>query len=211
MESVTLGRDRPAPRSDQGPVELHLAPVINLSDEQLFELCGRNRELRIERSAEGDLEIMTPAGGLTSDRNAEIIMQLRNWAKAEGRGRVFDSSAGFLLPNGAMRSPDAAWVLRERLARLPKAQRERFLPLVPDFVVELRSPSDSRAALEEKMVEYQQMSVRLGWLIDPERREVGVYRPGEPPEQQSGAKELAGDPELPGFVLELEEIWDPAW
>ena len=122
------------------PTAIRLDPVVEIDDEQLFELCRRNRDLHIERSAAGELIVMSPAGGKTSDRNAEIVAQLRNWARRDGTGRPFDSSGGFTLPDGAMRSPDAAWVERSRLTELTPEQQEQFLPLCPDFVVELRSP-----------------------------------------------------------------------
>ncbi|MCP4658236.1 MAG: Uma2 family endonuclease [bacterium] len=134
------------------PLTLHLDPLPELDDDQLFELCRRNRDLRIERTAAGEIIIMPPAGGKTSDRNAQITMQLGLWAQHDGRGRVFDSSGGFTLPNGATRAPDAAWVERERLSTLTSDQRHRFLPLCPAFVIELRSPSDPLSSLEAKMV-----------------------------------------------------------
>lgn len=193
------------------PAAIRLDPVVELDDDQLFELCRRNRDLHIERTAAGELILMSPAGGKTSDRNAEIVAQLRNWAKRDGSGRPFDSSGGFTLPSGAMRSPDAAWVERSRLAALTREQQEQFLPLCPDFVVELRSPSDPLPPVEAKMEEYLQNGARLGWLIDPAERRVHVYRPAADPEILENPRSVTGDPELPGFVLELAEVWDPAW
>ncbi len=195
----------------QPPMTLQLDPVIEIDDGQLFELCRRNRELRIERSASGDLTLMSPAGGKTSDRNAEIVAQLRNWARRDATGRPFDSSAGFTLPNGAMRSPDAAWVERRRLSALTREQQDRFLPLCPTFLVELRSPSDPLAKLQAKMVEYLENGACLGWLIDPEERRFFVYRPNLDPEVLKNPASVSADPELPGFVLELAEVWDPIW
>lgn len=182
---------------------------LQLSDDELFELCARNPELRIERTSEGDLIVMTPAGGASGHRNAEIVGALRNWALSDGSGVVFDSSTGFLLPNGAMRAPDAAWVLRSRLASLSPEAKERFLPLCPDFAVELRSPSDRLDDLRAKMEEYRDNGVRLGWLLDPQERRVHVYRPATEPEVLAKATEVSGDPELPGFRLDLEPIWAP--
>lgn len=199
------------PTTSQPPLTLHLDPVIELDDDQLFELCSRNRDLRIERTAAGELIIMSPAGGKTSDRNAEIVAQLRSWARRDGTGRSFDSSGGFTLPNGAMRAPDAAWVELPRLRALTEDQRERFLPLCPTFVIELRSPSDSLASIEAKMVEYMENGARLGWLIDPLEKRVHVYRPGAEVDILERPSSVAGDPELPGFVLELAEIWNPTW
>jgi Uma2 family endonuclease len=152
------------------PVIVRLQPVIDLTDDELLELCRLNRELRIERTAQGELLLMPPTGGETSDRNAELTMQLRLWAKRDQTGIAFDSSAGFLLPNGAMRSPDAAWVRRARLTNLTREQKQRFLPLCPDFVIELRSPSDRLSILQANMEEYLQNGGQLGWLIDPTRQ-----------------------------------------
>lgn len=166
------------------PVSLNLrmGGALRLSDDELFDLCARNRELRIERTAEGDLIVMTPAGGETAHRNAKITAALLMWADHDGTGIAFDSSAGFLLPNGAERSPDAAWVERSRWAALPPEGREKFVPLAPDFVVELRSRSDRLSVLQAKMEEYRDNGVRLGWLLDPEERRVHVYRRRQPVE-----------------------------
>lgn len=192
-------------------LKLHVEPIVELSDDQLFELCALNPELRIERTSQGDLVVMSPTGGETSDRNAQVTVQLSLWARSEGCGRAFDSSAGFLLPNGAMRSPDAAWVELTRLATIPPEQRKRFLPLCPTFVVEICSPSDSFVALEAKLEEFIANGTHLGWLIDPEERRVVVFRPGAAVEMLERPREVSGDPELPGFVLELDEIWQPPW
>lgn len=190
---------------------LRLEPTLELSDDQLFDFCQQNGDLRIERTATGELVVMTPAGSGTSNRNSEINMQLRQWAKGDGTGVAFDSSGGFFLPNGAMRGPDAAWVERERLRELTSSQRERFLYLCPTFVLELRSPTDSLTVLQAKMEEYREAGARLGWLIDPQERRVHVYRPEAEVEVLQEPSTVQGDPELPGFVLDLEEIWDPAW
>lgn len=192
------------------PFNVELGSALRLSDDQLFELCGRNPELRIERTPEGDLTVMTPAGGESSRKNVEAMVALAAWAKQDGTGVVFDSSAGFLLPNGAMRSPDAAWVERSRWQALEPEERRGFVPLVPNFVLELRSPSDRLPDLRAKMEEYRACGVRLGWLIDPEERRVHVYRPGRVPEVLEAPARVAADPELPGFVLDLEPIWAPA-
>jgi len=196
-------------RSGAVPFTVEMGPRLTLSDDELFELCQRNPQLRLERTAEGDLIIMTPAGGKTSHRNARIVRLLDAWAEEDGTGLVFDSSGGFLLPDGAMRSPDAAWVLRSRLDELPSKVKEGFLPLCPDFVVELRSPSDSLPELQAKMEEYRDHGARLGWLIDPDARRVHVYRPSRPAETLDDPTTLSADPELPGFSLELSPIWQP--
>jgi len=190
-------------------VIVRLLPVITLTDEQLYELCQLNRELRIERTAQGDLLIMPPTGGETGDRNAELTMQLRLWAKRDQTGVALGSSTGFVLPNGAMRSPDVAWVRRSRLAALTKAQKQKFLPLCPDVVLELRSPSDSLSALQAKMEEYRANGAQLGWLIDPEAKRVYGYRPQGQVERLENPPTLVGDPVLPGLVLDLREIWYP--
>lgn len=189
------------------PLHLRLKPKLQLSDEELFELCLLNSDLRIERTAEGDLEIMPPVGGEGSCRNSELNFALVGWAKQDGRGLVFDSSGGFLLPDGAKCSPDAAWVLRSRLAELEPSAKKKFLPLCPDFVAELRSPSDSLTALRSNMQEYLDNGTRLGWLIDADRRRVYVYRPGGPAEELADPEAISGDPEMPGLVLDLQAIW----
>lgn len=188
---------------------LHLSPAIEMTDDQFYDFCRINRDLRIERTAAGDLLIMPPAGGTTGNRNAEIVLQLQLWAKKDGQGMVFDSSTGFRLPNGAVRSPDASWVRRPRLARLSEDEKEKFLPLCPDFVIELRSPSDAIGALHEKMGEYLANGAHLGWLIDPKARRVFVYDSGVPRTELVNPARLSGDPLLPGFVLEMAEIWEP--
>jgi Uma2 family endonuclease len=179
------------------------------TDEELYELCARNPELRIERTAEGEIVIMTPTGGASSHRSLEVAIALGAWAKRDGTGVAFDSSGGFVLPNGAMRAPDASWVARSRLEEVPPEARERFLPLCPDFVVEIRSPSDGLADLKAKMEEYRGNGARLGWLIDPEGRRVHVYRPEREVETLEDPPRLAADPELPGFLLGLAPIWAP--
>lgn len=152
-----------AVHSEPVPIHLELGSALELSDDELFELCVRNPHLRMERTAGGDLIVMTPTGWASGRRGAEVVGALRNWAREEGSGVVSDASAGFLLPNGAMRAPDAAWVLRSRLDEVPPEVRERFLPLCPDFVVEIKSPSDRTGDLRAKMEEYRDNGARLGW------------------------------------------------
>ncbi len=189
------------------PLLVHFQPVLQLTDDQFYELCQLNRELRIERTAQGELLIMPPTGWETSEYNAEICMQLRQWAKREGTGTTTDSSGGFILPNTAVRSPDAAWIRHDRLATLTAEQRKKFLPLCPDFVLELRSPTDSLSVLQDKMQEYMENGAQLGWLIDPVRRQVFIYRPDLPVEQLEKPDSVSGEPLLPGFRLDLREIW----
>ena len=185
---------------------IRLPAALGLTDDRFYDLCRLNRELRIERTAAGELSIMAPAGGDSSDRNAEITFQLRRWAKRNGAGRTFDSSGGFRLPSGAVRSPDAAWIGNARLTTLTDEQRKGFIPLCPDFVVELRSASDSLPALQDKMREYMDNGARLGWLIDPPGGQVFVYRPDASPECLEAPVSVAADPVLPGFRLEMDEI-----
>ena len=198
-------------RVEHPPVVLHMRPAIEMDEEQFFEFCQINRGWRIERSAQGDLEVMAPTGGETSNRDFRISVQLGIWTDNDGTGVAFESSGGFVLPNGAMRSPDASWVRRERLAQLTAEQRQRFLPLCPDFVVELRSPSDPLAVIESKMGEYLENGAHLGWLIDPEGRRVHVYEPGKEVSILETPDEVSGDPVLPGFVLDLRPIWAPGF
>ena len=189
------------------PLVVHLKPVLSLTDDQLYEFSQINRDLRIERNARGELIIMPPTGGDTSQRNAEIIVQLGSWAKRNGEGVTFDSSGGFRLSSGAMRSPDAAWVKRTRLDALSAEERQKFIPLCPEFVIELRSPTDSLSVLQEKMQEYLDNGAQLAWLIDPEQRRLYVYRPGEPVQELERPEKISGDPLLSGFDLDLSEIW----
>jgi Uma2 family endonuclease len=199
-------RSSPAPV----PLRLEMGSALRLSDAELLELCRRNPELRIERTAEGDLIVMSPAGGESARRNARLVAALVNWADEDSTGVVYDSSGGFILPNGAMRSPDAAWVPKSRLSGLSEEQREGFLPLCPDFVIELRSPSDALGDLRAKMEAYVAGGAGLGWLIDPAERRVYVYRAGAEVEVLEDHRRLSASPELPGFVLDLELIWPRA-
>jgi Uma2 family endonuclease len=191
---------------EHSPLTVRLRPVFDLTDDQLLKLSSLNQDLRMERSAKGELIVMPPAGGETSAQNAEITMQLRLWAKRDGTGITFDSSGGFRLPNGAVRSPDASWVERSRLEALTNEQRRKFIPLCPDFAIELRSPTDNLSVLQNKMQEYLDNGAKLGWLIDPENRRVYVYRPQMSPQLLDNLEEISGDPVLPDFRLNLREI-----
>ncbi|MDF0553474.1 Uma2 family endonuclease [Kamptonema sp. UHCC 0994] len=180
---------------------------IDLTDEQFLQLCQNNRELKFERTQSGELIIMPPTGGTTSDRNSDLNFQLRSWNRQHNLGKVFDSSGGFKLPNGADRSPDASWVRIERWEALTSEEKDKFLPLCPDFVIELRSPSDSLQTLRSKMQEYIDNGARLGWLIDPKRRVIEIYRPDRDVEILSSPSTVSGEDVLPGFVLDLTQIW----
>lgn len=184
---------------------LNLAPIIQLTDEQFYQLCQANRDIRFERTAAGKLIIMPPTGWGTGNRNIKLAARLEIWAETDGRGLAFDSSTGFTLPNGAARSPDAAWVQRERLAAL-NPNPDQFLPLAPDFIVELRSASDSLQPLQQKMEEYLDNGVRLGWLINPKEQQVEIYRFGQAVEVIQSPTTLSGEKVLPGFVLNLNQI-----
>jgi len=168
----------------------------------------KNPDLHIERRSNGEIVIMPPAGMETGYRNSEVSAQLRDWAKKDGRGVAFDSSAEFILPSGAAFAPDASWVLKSRLASLTKAEKELFGRLCPDFVIELKSPSDRLRSLKSKMDEWIANGARLGWLIVPEKRTVYIYRPGTPPEELSAIDFVAGEGPVTGFRLELADIWD---
>ena len=187
-------------------VVVKLAPLVTLDDDQLFDFCQLNRDLRIERDAEGALILMAPVGAASSARNMEVCRQLANLAQHDGTGIAFDSSVGYILPNGAMRSPDASWVRKDRWDALRADEREKFLPLCPDFVVELRSPSDRLASLQRRLRELIRNGAQLGWLIDPRRRSVHVYRPGQSVRTLLAPGEITADPPLNGFVLDLRSI-----
>jgi Uma2 family endonuclease len=178
-----------------------------LTDEQFFELCSANRNLRFERSADGELVIMAPTGGGTGNKNAELSIDLGIWNRQTRLGKVFDSSTGFKLPNGADRSPDASWVRLERWNALTEEQKDSFIPLAPDFAVELRSKTDALKTLQTKMREYRDNGVRLGWLIDAKTQRVEIYRPGQEVELLESPVSLSGEDILPGFRLDLSTLW----
>lgn len=177
------------------------------TDEEFWELCAANPLKRLERTDEGEVIIMPPAAADTGAFNLDIAAQLWLWNHQTGLGRAFDSSAGFTLPSGAIRSPDAAWILKTRWEALTRQEQSRFAPICPDFVVELRSRGDDLAAVREKMAEYMANGARLGWLIDPQAKQVYIYQPGHALEVLDDPETVSGDPVLPGFVLELGGIF----
>lgn len=194
--------------TEANPIILHFSPVMKkISDEDFFEFCQLNPEWRFERTSEGDLIIMPPTGGETGNRNFNLTVTFGLWAKADGTGVGFDSSTGFTLPNGAKRSPDLSWVKLSRWDALGDDERKEFPPLCPDFVVELRSQSDSLATLQAKMGEYIANGAELGWLIDPLEKRVYVYRPQSEVERLDNPASVSGEPLLRGFVLDLKEVW----
>ncbi len=192
------------------PLFLELPPdlALQVTPEQFAALAVTNRDLRLERTATGALIVNPPTGGISGKRNLSISIQLGNWSEAnEQRGEAFDSSTGFELPNGANRSPDASWVRRDRWDALTREQQEGFVPLCPDFVVELRSRSDSLNTTRAKLQEYLDNGTQLGWLIDPQNQRVEIYRPGCEVETLDCPDMLSGEPILPGFILKLQRIW----
>jgi Uma2 family endonuclease len=178
-----------------------------LSDNQFARLCALNPEMRFEYTSTGDLIIMPPTGGDTGHTNANLTTDFTIWARQEASGLVFDSSTLFILPNGAKRSPDVSWIRRHRWEALAPEDRRGFPPICPDFILELRSPSDALHTLQEKMQEYLDNGVRLGWLIDPVERVVYVYRPGEVIERLESPREVSGESVLPGFILSMSAVW----
>jgi len=182
--------------------------ATKVSDEEFAELCRLNPELQIERTSEGKLVIAAPTGGKTGIRNAKLTMAFGLWAERDGTGQNFDSSTLFSLPNGARRSPDLSWIRNERWEALSPQQQEQFPPLCPDFVVELRSETDSLKSLTEKMQEYIANGAELGWLIDPLERRFHVYRPGLAAEILDDPETVSGESPLRGFVLDVRSLWD---
>jgi Uma2 family endonuclease len=185
---------------------LNLDAIVQLTDDAFYTLCQANPEIKFERTSFGELIVMPPTGGETGSRNSKLNQRLANWAEADGTGITFDSSTGFKLPNGANRSPDAAWILLTRWEALAPEQRRRFPPIAPDFVVELRSDTDSLATTQSKMQEYIDNGVRLGWLLNPQDQQVQIYRQGQDKEVLSNPTSLSGEGVLPGFVLDLRGI-----
>ena len=188
---------------------LNFHPLDEMSDRAFYEFCLKNRDLRIERTAKGEVIVMSPAGGFTGSKNFRLNVQFGNWVLKDGRGEGFDSSTGFILPNGATYAPDVAWVRYSRLAFLTDLEKQAFLPLCPDFLIELRSRTDSLPKLKRKMAEYIDNGLRLGWLIDHQNETVWIYRPNAKPEKLISPTEVSGDPELLGFTLDLTRIWNP--
>ena len=188
-------------------ITINLNSVIKLDEDQFYELCQSNPDVKFERNAKGELIIMSPTGGMTGKYNADIVTDLNLWNRQKKLGIVFDSSTGFKLPNGADRSPDAAWISLKRWNQLSLKQQEKFVPLCPDFVIELRSSSDSLKTLQDKMDEYRNNRTLLGWLINRKDKQVEIYRQGQPKEVLNQPSSLSGEDILPDFVLNLESIW----
>ena len=189
------------------PLHSPLELTLELTDEQFFQLCIDNRDLRFERTASGGLIIMPPRGSETGNFNIDLSYQLQSWSRQNKHlGIAFDSSTGFKLPDGSDISPDAAWVRRDRWDALTPEQKEKFAPLCPDFVVELRSTTDSLEKLRAKMKVYVKNGARLGWLLDRKNRKVEISRQGSDVEILDSPATLSGEDVLPGFVLDLSDI-----
>jgi Uma2 family endonuclease len=189
------------------PMVLQMLPNMIMTDDQFFDFCQLNRHFRIERNQIGDLFIMSPTDSETGQRNFNLIGELGIWTKQDGTGVGFGSSGGFTLPNGAVRSPDAAWIKRTKWEIIPAEKRKKFAPICPEFVVELRSENDNLSTLKEKMQEYIDNGAQLAWLIDRKQRKVFIYRPNCGVEELNNPQTLTGEDILPGFVLDLSEIW----
>lgn len=197
-------------KSAKMPLPINLSSLIamsQMSDEQFYDFCRTNPDLRIERNANGEIIVIPPVFADTGNRNGRVLGQLYVWSEADGTGEVFDSSSGFTLPNGATRSPDAAWILSARWNALQPEQQASFAPIAPDFVIELRSSSDTLASLQEKMEEYIANGVRLGLLIDRKNRQVHIYRPDRPPEILDNPESVNCEPEMPRFELRMARVW----
>jgi len=202
MAQITL----PTPQ-DIGPLFTVNFKSIRLTAAQFEQLCSDNRDLRLELTSKGELIVMPPTGSKTGHRNFSLTTQLGGWVRKDGTGVAFDSSTGFTLPDGAIVSPDASWIRRERWEALTQEEQEGFAPLCPDFVIELRSHSDSLSRLQRKMQEYIENGAHLAWLINPLKRQVYIYRPDHDVEVLADPETVSGEPLLRGFLLNLPELW----
>lgn len=191
----------------QLPLEFDIS-CVHLTDEQFYQLCISNPEITLERTAKGVLLIRSPVGGESGNREMEFGADLTVWNRQTKLGKVFSSSTIFHLPGGGSRSPDAAWIELARWEALTPEQRQKFPPIAPDFIIELRSRSDSLKTLQEKMQEYMDSGVRLGWMFDPQNQQVAIYRPGQEIEVRDLPTELSGEEVLPGFVLQVARFVD---
>jgi Uma2 family endonuclease len=189
------------------PLPARVRPLTPMTDEELFRFCASNEMLRVERDANGELILMSPPGLEGSGSNAGITAALFVWAEQDGRGKVFDATGGFTLPDGSMRIPDGAWVSWPRWNALPRAERKRFGHVVPEFVIELRSETDSLRELKAKMRMWIANGVELAWLVDPKRKVVEIYRPGEQPEIHQDPTSVQGDGPVAGFELVMARVW----
>lgn len=195
------------PKPELWPVVLRFDPAIQMTEGQFFNFCQQNDDWQIERTAGNEIEVSPLSGGITGHQNLLVAYQFGSWEQEFPLGFCFGSNCGFILPNGAERSPDIAWVANERWEELTEAEQEHFVPVYPDFVLELRSPTDNLSRLQQKMEEYIENGARLGWLIDPKNKRVYVYQPDQPVQTLENPAELSGEPVLKGFTLDLAQIW----
>ena len=179
---------------------------VNFTEDEFFNFCVQNRDLRIERDSNLNIILMSPTGNITSNQNFSIYLKLGFWNEKHGLGYTFESNSGFMLPNKSMRSPDVAWIKKERWEKLPLEEKKKFTHICPDFIIELKSESDSLPQLKDKMQEWMKNGCRLAWLINPEKRITIIYRPKGKPEEVSFDKKLSGEEVLPGFELDLKEL-----
>jgi Uma2 family endonuclease len=212
MSAITIDRKMFGVYFDELPflkgLQLNFGKILRrISYEQFYEFCRDNPELRIEMTRKGEIIVMPPTFSETGNRNFSLLVKFGIWAEKDGTGKGFDSSTGFVLPNGAIRSPDLSWIKLENWNALTETQREKFAHICPDFVVELRSESDSLKKLQAKMTEYIENGTSLGWLIDVKSKKVHVYRPNAKVEVLDNPNEVSGEPFLQGFVLRMSEIW----
>ena len=209
----TAVRETAAPTVEKGhaPLTIRFEPVIEMTNELFEQFCALNDDLRIELTAEGIIEIMPPLKGGAGAKELDIGADLKIWSRADASGIAFGPNAGFRMPNNALRAPDASWLSGARYDALTDEEKDSFIPVCPDFVVELRSTSDRLSVLQAKMEEYMENGARLGWLLDSLQRQAHVYRPNTQPEILDDLETLSADPELPGFTLDLKPIWEPAF
>src|SRR5438105_3361028 len=202
--TLSLSISDPLVLSISNPVEVYFdGSKFRMNDDEYFHFCQLNRDLRVERTSEGDIIVMAPTGGKGGRQNAKLILAFGKWAELDRSGTFFDSSTEFILPNRAGRAPDLSWVRNERWNSLTEKKQEQFPPLCPDFVVELRSRTDRLKTLQVKMEEYVANGAHLGWLIDPIERKVHIYKPSTAPDVLNDPERISGEPLLKGFVLDL--------
>jgi Uma2 family endonuclease len=209
MISTTVKRSSQIYINPYESIEVDFGKFLKpMTDDEFFDFCQHHKDLRIEMDENGEIIIMPPTGSETGGKNFSLIVKFGIWVEKDGSGKGFDSSTGFRLPNGAKRSPDLSWMTLEKWNAIPKAKRKKFAPVCPDFVVELRSETDSLQKLQAKMEEYIENGASLGWLIDAGKRRVYIYRPNAEVEMLEKVNEISGEPTLKGFTLNLKEIWE---
>jgi Uma2 family endonuclease len=187
---------------------IRLLPETPMSDEDFLRFCAANEPMRIEREPNGEILVMTPASSKTSRMNSRIVRLLDEWAEADGRGVAFDSSGGFTLPDTSMRNPDAAWMLNSRWSAMSDEEQSSFAPACPDFIIELRSPTDRLPPLQAKMEKWIANGAQVAWLIDPAEKSVTIYRPNQQPEHHIHPTSVQGDGPIAGFELVMSRIWN---